>query len=51
MRDDNLSWFFFQRGEIPSISGSYPKRHREYVDLIVIKKQQNFDIGSQRKLI
>ena len=38
MKDNNLSWFFFQRGEVPTISGYSPKRHRECVDLMIMKK-------------
>ena len=50
MKDNDLSWFFFQRGEIPAISGYSPKRHRECLDLIIMKKQVTYDLRSQRKL-
>lgn len=50
MQHDWLSWIFFQNGEIPTKSGYAPKRHRKYVDLMIIKKVNNYDYGAKRKL-
>ena len=50
MRHDWLSWLFFQKGEIPAISGYAPRRHKKCVDLMIMKKDNNFDYGAQRKL-
>ena len=50
MKDDNLSWFFFQRGEVPTISSYSPKWHRECVDLMITKKTVTYDLKAQRKL-
>ena len=33
-----LSWMFFQRGDIPAISGYAPQRHKKCLDLMIIKK-------------
>ena len=32
-----LSYFFFQRGQIPAVSGYSPVRHSKYVDLMIMK--------------
>ena len=48
--DDYISWFFFQRADIPEMTGYSPKRHRKCVDLMIMKKQQCFDIRKQRTL-
>ena len=50
MQDNNLSWFFFQRGEVPALSGYSPLRHRQCVDLMIMKKQATYDLNAQRKL-
>ena len=50
MQDNNLSWFFFQQGEVPAISGYSPLRHRQCADLMIMKKQATYDIKAQRKL-
>ena len=50
MKDNNFSWFFFQRGEVPAISGYSPKRHRECVDLVIMKKKATYGLKAQRKL-
>lgn len=38
MKHDFLSWFFFQREEIPSISGYSPVCHRKCINLMILKK-------------
>ena len=48
--DDYMSWFFFQRADIPELTGYSPSRHRKCVDLMIMKKQQCFDIRKQRTL-
>ena len=50
MRDDYLSWFFFQRSEIPMLSGYSPLRHRTCADLMILKKALLFDIRKQRTI-
>ena len=44
MKDDYLSWFFFQRAEIPTISGYSPKQFRECIDLMILKRAMNFEL-------
>ena len=48
--DKRLAWFFFQREDIPKISGYSPKSHRECVDLMIMKKEMCFDIKKQRTI-
>lgn len=50
MKHDWLSWLFFQKGDIPAISGYAPKRHRKCVDLMIMKKENNYKYSAQRKL-
>eukprot|EP00979_Chaetoceros_neogracilis_P017703 scaffold10267_cov270-Chaetoceros_neogracile.AAC.1 len=50
MHDEYLAWFFFQRAEIPEISGYSPNRHRQCFDLSIMKKAMSFDISKQRLL-
>ena len=49
-RHRSLSWFFFQGGEIPAISGYTPKRHRTRIDLMILRKAQNFELSTQQTL-
>lgn len=39
MRHPTLSWLLFQRAEIPIISGYSPSRHRECVNLMIMKRR------------
>ena len=48
--DKFISWFFFQRADIPETTGYSPQRHRRCVDLMIMKKHMNFDIKKQRTL-
>ena len=48
--DKFLSWFFFQRADIPEMTGYSPQRHRKCVDLMIMKKHSCFDIAKQRTL-
>ena len=48
--DEYLSWFFFQRADIPETTGYSPKQHRKCVDLMIMKKHMCFDIRKQRTL-
>ena len=48
--DNYISWYFFQRADIPEITGYSPKRHRKCVDLMIMKKHMCFDIKKQRTL-
>ena len=48
--DNFVSWFFFQRADIPEMTGYSPKRHRTCVDLMIMKKHMCFDIKNQRTL-
>ena len=48
--DNFVSWFFFQRADIPEITGYSPKRHRTCVDLMIMKKHMCFDIKKQRTI-
>ena len=43
-----LSWLIFQRSEIPDKSGYSPSRHKQCVDLMILKKSQNYNIDRQR---
>ena len=51
MKHNFFSWFFFQREEIPGMSGYSPVRHRKFIDLIILKKQRNFELKKQRTLV
>ena len=48
--DKYLSWFFFQRADIPEITGYAPTRHRKCVDLMIMKKPNNFDVQKTKNL-
>ena len=50
LKNKDLSWFFFQRSDIPEITGYSPIRHRECVDLMIMKRSQCFELTSQRTL-
>ena len=43
-----LSWLFLKKGEIPTISGYAPLRHRTCVDLMIMKNDNHFEYTSQR---
>ena len=45
-----LSWMFFQRGDIPAITGYAPKRHKKCLDLMILKKAQSYELSTQRTL-
>ena len=49
-KDKYLSWFFFQRADIPDMTGYSPHRHRECIDLMIMKKAMCYDINKQRTL-
>ena len=49
-KDKSLSWLFFQRADIPEISGYSPKRHSTCVDLMIMKKALCYDAKKQRKI-
>ena len=49
-KDKHLSWFFFQRADIPDMTGYSPNRHRECIDLMIMKKSMCYDINKQRTL-
>ena len=46
----HIGWLLFQRHEIPGITGYSPLRHRQCVDLIILKKSGNIDAAKQRTL-
>ena len=48
--DKYLSWFFFQCVDIPDITCYSPIRHRECIDLMIMKKSRCYDINKQRTL-
>ena len=50
MRHPQLSWLLFQRSEIPTISGYSPRRHRNCIDLMIMKKAMSFAVEKQRTL-
>ena len=50
MRDDYISWFFFQRVDIPMISSYSPERHRECIDLMILEQALEFELSKQRTL-
>ena len=49
-KDKFLSWFFFQRADIPEMTGYAPKRHRTCVDLMIMKKSGCYALTKQRTL-
>ena len=48
--DKYISWFFFQGAGILEITGYAPIRHKKCVDLMIVKKPNNFDVKKQRTL-
>ena len=50
MRDDWLSWLFFQRADFVSNTGYSPMRHRRCIDLMILKRSQSYLINKQRTL-
>ena len=50
MQDTDLSWFFFQRAEIPLYTGYSCKRHRTCVDLMILKRARCFELSKLRTL-
>ena len=50
MKDADLSWFFYQRAEIPMYTGYSPKSHRNCVDLMILKKAGCYDLSKLRTL-
>ena len=48
--DKYLSWFFFQRADIPETTGYAPLRHRKCVDLMIMKKPNCYAVNKQRTL-
>ena len=50
-RDKFPSWFFFQRADIPEISGYSPYGHRICIDFMIIKKALCFDIKKQCAIV
>ena len=50
MQHDWLSRLFFQKGDIPAKSGYAPRRHKKCVDLMIMKKENNYKYSAQRKL-
>lgn len=48
MKDDYLSWLYFQQSEdIPTLTGYSLDRHRTCADLMILKKAMIFDIRKQ----
>jgi len=50
MKHPSLSWLFFQRAEIPTISGYSPARHCSCIDLVITKKANSCHVDKQRTL-
>ena len=50
LRQKDLRWFFFQRSDILEITGYSPTRHRECVDLMIMKKSMCYDVQKQRTI-
>ena len=50
MGDDYLSWFFFQRADIPTMSEYSPDRYRECIDLMILRCALEFELAKQRTL-
>ena len=50
MRHDWQSWLFFSEGRIPARSGYAPIRYKSCIDLMIMKKDKNFEYNNQRKL-
>ena len=49
-KDERLNWFFFQRADVPEISGYSPKRHKHCVDLMIMKKAQCYEVSKLRTI-
>ena len=41
------NWFFFQRVDIPETTGYAPIWYRNCVDLMIMKKPNNFDVKNK----
>ena len=50
LQNKNISWFLFQRSDIPEMTGYSPSRHRKCVDLMIMKKSQCYDVEKQRTI-
>ena len=49
-KDKYLSWFFFQRADIPEMTGYFPNRYRDCIDLMITKNTLCYDIKKQQTL-
>ena len=47
MQHPSLSWLFFQRAEIPTISGYSPAQHRSCINLMIMKKTNSYHVDKQ----
>jgi hypothetical protein len=47
--DKYISWFFFQRADIPETTGYAPLRHRKCVDFMIMKNIGYTGHGIQSK--
>lgn len=50
IQNDYICTVLYMRSEIPVVSGYSPKRWRECVDLMILKKAMNFELSKQRTL-
>ncbi|GFH50742.1 hypothetical protein CTEN210_07218 [Chaetoceros tenuissimus] len=50
IQNDYVCSVLYMRSEIPVVSGYSPKRWRECIDLMILKKAMNFDLSKQRTL-
>ena len=50
MKYNFLSWFYFQRGKIPVLSGYSQHRHRTCADLTILKQSMDYELKTQRTI-
>ena len=48
MKDNSISWFYFQRGENPVLSGYSPYIYRICVYLTTLKRGMDYELKVQR---
>ena len=50
MKDNFLSWVYFQRGEVSVLSGYSPRRYRTFVDLTILNRIMDYKLKTQRTI-
>ena len=50
LKNKDLSWFLFQRSDLPETTGYSPTYHRECINLMIMKKSFCYDVTKQRTI-